>query len=76
MSEIPTSTPEPPSANETVQTRLGLTQPLEERLYKLRDDEFEFYRKETSIQDAEEIKKHILNVQAEAYAVSGHVHLI
>ena len=43
--------------------------PLEDRLYDLSDDELEFYRKETGMEDADAIKEHILRVQAEAYAV-------
>jgi len=43
--------------------------PLDPKIYTLAEDELEFYRKETGIQDADEIKEHILQVQAEAYAV-------
>ncbi|THH28427.1 hypothetical protein EUX98_g5754 [Antrodiella citrinella] len=46
-----------------------LNMPLEEKWYTLADDELEFYRKETGIQDAEKIKAHILQVQADAYKV-------
>ena len=44
--------------------------PLDESLYKLEGEELEFYRRETGIQDEEQLKQHILAVQKEAYEVS------
>ncbi|TCD62950.1 hypothetical protein EIP91_006213 [Steccherinum ochraceum] len=43
--------------------------PLEERFYELEEDELEFFKQETKIQDADELTKHIRAVQAEAYLV-------
>lgn len=43
--------------------------PLDEELYTIDDQALEFMKSQTGIQDPEEIKKHILAVQAEAYAV-------
>ena len=45
--------------------------PLDETLYKIDDQALEFMKSQTGIQDAEELKQHILAVQAEAYAVSS-----
>lgn len=43
--------------------------PLDPSFYKLADDEAAFYKAMTGIQDAEELKRHILSVQAKAYDV-------
>ncbi|KAI0336236.1 hypothetical protein GY45DRAFT_592101 [Cubamyces sp. BRFM 1775] len=43
--------------------------PLDARLYSLKDEELEFMKSETGISDEEELKDHILRVQAEAYSV-------
>ncbi|TFK93027.1 hypothetical protein K466DRAFT_643031 [Polyporus arcularius HHB13444] len=43
--------------------------PLDEELYTIDDQALEFMKSQTGIQDPEEIKKHILAVQAEAYAI-------
>ena len=43
--------------------------PLDETLYSIDDQALEFMQAQTGIQDAEELKRHILAVQAEAYAV-------
>ena len=45
--------------------------PLDENLYKIDDHALEFMKSQTGIQDTEELKQHILAVQAEAYAVSS-----
>jgi len=48
------------------------TQPshaLDERCYYLTDEERTFFKQQTGIQDDEELKAHILEVQAEAYKV-------
>ena len=37
--------------------------------YKLDETEFEFFSASTGIKDPEELRKHILDVQAEAYEV-------
>lgn len=43
--------------------------PLDPSFYKLDDDEVTFFKAMTGIQDAEELKQHILSVQAKAYDV-------
>ena len=47
----------------------GKPRPLDENLYKLDEDEFAFLSSQTGIQDPEELKKHVLSVQKEIYAV-------
>lgn len=42
---------------------------LDERLYDLTDEERSFLKQQTGIQDDDELKAHILQVQAEAYKV-------
>lgn len=42
---------------------------LDERLYDLTDEERTFFKQQTGIQDDDELKMHILRVQAEAYKV-------
>jgi len=42
---------------------------LDERLYDLTDDERSFFKQQTGIQDDDELKVHILQLQAEAYKV-------
>ena len=42
---------------------------LDERFYYLTDEESTFFKQQTGIQDDEELKAHILGVQAEAYKV-------
>lgn len=44
--------------------------PLEPKLYGLLDNERDFFRTQTGIQDDEELKDHILAVQKRAYDVS------
>ncbi len=41
--------------------------PLDPSFYKLDDDEATFFKAMTGIQDAQELKRHILGVQAKAY---------
>ncbi|KAK0238174.1 hypothetical protein EDD85DRAFT_833301 [Armillaria nabsnona] len=43
--------------------------PLRPELYGLSEDEAIFYRSQTGIEDDEELKNHILTVQAEAYKI-------
>ena len=42
---------------------------LDERLYDLTDEECSFFKQQTGIQDDDELKAHIVQVQAEAYKV-------
>ena len=42
---------------------------LDPSLYRLGDEEAAFFKESTGIQDNEELKQHILQVQKEAYAV-------
>ena len=42
---------------------------LDERFYDLTDEERAFFKQQTGIQDDDELKTHILQVQAEAYKV-------
>ena len=44
---------------------------LNEDLFQLEDDEREFVTNQTGINDPEELKKHVLQVQKEIYAVSS-----
>jgi len=48
-------------------TKRGLA--LDERFYDLTDEECAFFKQQTGIQDDDELKTHILQVQAEAYKV-------
>ncbi|EIW83332.1 hypothetical protein CONPUDRAFT_52791 [Coniophora puteana RWD-64-598 SS2] len=43
--------------------------PLDERFYSLQPDEAEFFKDQTGIGSDEELKKHVLQVQAKAYEV-------
>ena len=45
--------------------------PLDEQLYTIEDEGLVFMKAQTGIEDPNELKKHILAVQAEAYAVSS-----
>ena len=49
---------------------LAKLHPLDENEYKIDEDGLAFMKAQTGIEDEEELKKHILAVQAEAYAVS------
>ena len=42
---------------------------LDERLYDLTDEERSFFKQQTGIRDDDELKAHIIDVQAEAYKV-------
>ncbi|KAA1474302.1 hypothetical protein DENSPDRAFT_323230 [Dentipellis sp. KUC8613] len=53
----------------TVDVCVGDVPPLDASLYKLGDEETVFYKATTGITSDEELKKHILDVQAKAYAV-------
>ena len=46
--------------------------PLDESLYSLEPEEIRFLSEQTGIQDAQELKKHILKVQAGIYSVSTY----
>ena len=56
------STPHGPS-------RLSPDMALDERLYDLSDEESSFFKQQTGIQDDDELKAHIIQVQASAYKV-------
>jgi hypothetical protein len=43
--------------------------PLDERLYKLNNAEVTFFKQQTGIDDNDELKAHLLSIQAEAYEV-------
>ncbi|KAI0639003.1 hypothetical protein C8Q77DRAFT_23265 [Trametes polyzona] len=43
--------------------------PLDESLYSIDDTALEFMKEQTGIQDPDELKKHVMAVQAEAYAI-------
>ena len=58
-----TSTPQSPNHPDY------LEDPLDERLYDPTHDELKFFKQQTGIQDDDELKAHILEVQAEAYKV-------
>jgi hypothetical protein len=45
------------------------TLPLDPSIYHLDEDELAYFKIQTGIQDEHELRKHILEVQAEAYAV-------
>ncbi|KAF8816992.1 hypothetical protein BYT27DRAFT_7154095 [Phlegmacium glaucopus] len=47
--------------------------PLNNKLYRLDEDEKDFFKKETKIKDDEELKQHILDVQSKAYSVFQYV---
>ncbi|CDO70895.1 hypothetical protein BN946_scf184829.g3 [Trametes cinnabarina] len=46
--------------------------PLDASLYAIDDEALEFVKATTGIRDPEEVKKHVLTVQAEAYAVCAY----
>ncbi|KAH9964211.1 hypothetical protein BC827DRAFT_1189690 [Russula dissimulans] len=50
-------------------TRQGLQVALDESLYNLTDEERAFFKQQTGIQDDDELKAHIVQVQAEAYKI-------
>ncbi|KAF9007611.1 hypothetical protein BDQ17DRAFT_1238084 [Cyathus striatus] len=50
----------------------NLRPPLDESLYSLNDEESSFYKTLTGIQDDEELKHHIIDVQTKAYQVYGY----
>ena len=50
-------------------TELGHEVALDEQFYNLTDEETNFFKQQTGIQDGGELKAHILQVQAEAYKV-------
>ncbi|KAF9048652.1 hypothetical protein BJ165DRAFT_1041597 [Panaeolus papilionaceus] len=46
--------------------------PLDPRLYTLAGDSLAFFQEQTGIQDEEELKKHIIDVQKRAYDIYGY----
>ena len=44
---------------------------LDERLYDLSDEERSFFKEQSGIQDDNELKEHIIQVQTEAYKVGN-----
>jgi hypothetical protein len=46
---------------------------LDARLYKLSDEDKAFFKQQTAINDDEELKKHIIAVQTEAFEVGEHI---
>ncbi|KAI0374559.1 hypothetical protein BV20DRAFT_1049336 [Pilatotrama ljubarskyi] len=56
-------------ADNNSQTAARQPRPLDESLYSIDDEALEFMKTLTGIEDPEKLKKHILNVQAEAYVV-------
>ncbi|CDO77885.1 hypothetical protein BN946_scf184838.g2 [Trametes cinnabarina] len=63
MSELPSL------VTDSLKDSLSQQFPLDDKLYSLEGDELKFMQAQTGITDEEELKKHILKVQAEAYAV-------
>ena len=68
------------SESDNISTPQESTQPsyhkaLDERLYDLHDEERSFFKDQSGIQDDEELKAHIFQVQAEAYKVCSQKHL-
>lgn len=55
----------------SIYTDPTLRPPLDESLYSLTGDELAFYQQQTGIDAEDELKKHILAVQAKAYDVRG-----
>ena len=53
-------------------TRLRVL-PLDDTLLELDSEEETFLKLETDIQDTEELRKHIIEVQADAYKVSPSI---
>ena len=47
-----------------------LVLPLDEKFYKLSDAEITFFKQQTGMDDSDELKAHMLSIQAEAYEVS------
>ena len=50
-----------------------VAKPLDDSLFKINDQAYQFMKDQTGISDEEELKQHILAVQAEAYRVSDNV---
>ncbi|GJJ13706.1 hypothetical protein Clacol_007962 [Clathrus columnatus] len=46
--------------------------PVDESLYSIRDEEKEFFKLSTQIDDDEELRKHVCQVQAEAYSLNQY----
>ena len=57
-------------AEEWRSSNLAKLFPIDVTKYSLKGEELEFMQTQTGIKDEEELKKHILAVQAEAYSVS------
>lgn len=43
--------------------------PVDKSLYRIRPEEKEFFKQATGINDEEELKEHIFEIQAKAYTV-------
>jgi hypothetical protein len=48
------------------------SQSLDDRYYNLDEEETTFYKQETGIENDGELKQHIIDTQAKAYAVRHH----
>lgn len=57
------------SPSQQKSSQQGREDPLDERFYDLTDEDRAFFKQQTGIQDDDELKAHILQVQAEAYKV-------
>jgi hypothetical protein len=57
------------SPSQQKSSQQGREIPLDERFYDLTNEDRAFFKQQTGIQDDEELKTHILQVQAEAYKV-------
>jgi hypothetical protein len=55
-------------------TQLTPDMAWDERLYDLTEDERAFFKQQTGIQSDDELKAHLIQVQAEAYEVGTYYH--
>ncbi|KAJ2977499.1 hypothetical protein NUW54_g11412 [Trametes sanguinea] len=60
---------EPSQVSDVTRTTLQKHFPLDENVYSLEGDELKFLQEQTGIKDEGELKRHVLEVQAEAYAI-------
>ena len=63
------------SAEAQTETRLRVL-PLDDTLLELNPEEEVFFKSETGIQDTAELRKHIIEVQEDAYKVSCYLNKI
>ena len=54
-----------------IEKEFGNLNPLDDSLYRLDEEELTFMKTQSGIEDEEELKKHVLAVQAEAYKVNS-----